>query len=180
MSAYLGAAADILSDQYLTAAGSILTVESRHSAYIRSALGEKPFPAPFDVPLDPNEVHSIAHGLILFCPPDTPALPVKAFPALALRTTGTITTGTTITVLTPGYTLKARHATAGLNGAFVSVTGPVFVDVTLVPGGFTTTVPPGIAGQSYFLLTNCKEKVTDDTVVAGPVVVEVSAVLDDG
>lgn len=173
VSAYLGAAADILSKDYLTAAGSILTVESRHSAYLRAALGAKPFPAPFDIPLDPNEVHSIAHGLILSCPQGTPPLPVKAFPALTLGTPGKIAPGAHIIVKTPGYVLKPKDSKATLTGAFITAAGPIFVPVFAAYGGFAADVPAVIAGQSYFVICNCKDKVSDDTIVAGPVIVEV-------
>ena len=128
VSAYLGAAADIMSKNYLTAAGSILTVESRHSAYIRNAIGDSPFPTPFDVPLDFDEVYTLAAPFIVSCPSDNPTLPVKAFPMLKAspNNPANITAGSTITALTPGYTLKAADGSSPVYAAFITVTGPVF------------------------------------------------------
>ena len=163
-----------MSAAYLTDAGSILTVESRHSAYIRAALSESPFPSPFDVPLDFDEVYTLAAPFIVSCPSSNAALPVKAFPSLALGTTGTITNGDTITLETPGYSLQAVDGKAPIYGAFITVTGPIFVDATPVDGGFSLAVPKGVEGQSYVVLTACNETVTDDTVAAGPAIVEVS------
>lgn len=69
---------------YLTAAGTILTVEARHSAYIRDKIGQEPFPAPFDTPLGFNEVFSLAAMFITGFAPGDPQLPFKAFPPLTL------------------------------------------------------------------------------------------------
>ncbi|KAL8915164.1 MAG: hypothetical protein Q9171_000283 [Xanthocarpia ochracea] len=182
VSAYLGAAADIMSKNYLTAAGSILTVESRHSAYIRNALDVSPFPSPFDVPLSYNEVYTLAAPFIKSCPSSNPPLPVKAFPTLTASPENpeTITAGTTITLLTPDYTVKAADGQSPIYAAFITVTGPVFADATPVDGGFSVTVPTApeggapVAGQSYVVLTGCNTTVTDETVAAGPAIVEVS------
>jgi hypothetical protein len=103
VSAYLGAAADIMSKTYLTAAGSILTVEARHSSYIRGGLKEAPFAQPFDTPLTLNEVYSLASQFITSCPSSNPPLPVKAFPKLTLSpdAQSPVATGSTVTLLTP-------------------------------------------------------------------------------
>lgn len=77
VSAYLGAAAEIMSAEYLTAAGSILTVESRHSAYLRNEIALSPFPTPFDTPLSLDEVYTLASPYIKSCPSSNPTLPVK-------------------------------------------------------------------------------------------------------
>jgi len=180
VSAYLGAAADIMSAAYLTAAGSILTVESRHSSYIRASLGESPFPSPFDVPLTLDEVYTLAAPFIVSCPSTNPTLPVKAFPTLtSAPTNGNITVGSTITLLTPGSVITAADGTSQIYAAFITVTGPVFAPATAVTGGFSVTVPMApngtapISGQTYVVLTGCNTTVTDDTVAAGPAVFEV-------
>ena len=103
VSAYLGAAADIMSKTYLTAAGSILTVEARHSSYLRAGLKQKPYPQAFDAPLTLDEVYSLASQFIVSCPESNPALPVKAFPKLVLdpATPKPVQAGSTVTLQTP-------------------------------------------------------------------------------
>ncbi|KAM3522523.1 hypothetical protein NHJ13051_005621 [Beauveria bassiana] len=177
VSAYLGAAADIMSKAYLTAAGSILTVESRHSSYIRASLDQKPFPQPFDTPLSYNEVYSLASGFIKSCPETNPALPVKAFPAVAVAadTKMPIKAGDEIVLQTPGYQLQGANSDTKIYAAFIAVTGPVFVDATPVDGGFKVQIPEGFAGQTYAVLTSCKDAVNDDTIAAGPAIIEISS-----
>ncbi|KAG6063216.1 hypothetical protein E4U16_000990, partial [Claviceps sp. LM84 group G4] len=73
-----------------------------------------------------------------------------------------------------GYTIQAPQGSTGIFAAFIAVTGPTFVEATAVDGGFTVKVPQGFAGQTYVVLTGCNNgTVSDDTVVAGPAVLEV-------
>jgi hypothetical protein len=98
VSAYLGAAASITNKQYLTAAGSILTIEARHNTYLLGANRGNPVPSAFDTPLDFDEVYSLASAFIVSCPPSNPALPVKAFPALAVIGGTAVKAGQTVNV----------------------------------------------------------------------------------
>lgn len=175
MSAFLGSVADIIDSGYQTTAVSMLSIEARYSAYLRAILSGRPSPTPFDAPLDPDEVETLVSSFIISCPPPSPKLPFKSFPKLELGTPGNIFTGGTITLKTPGYTLKPKNGTEVLHAAFITVTGPIFENAIPVDGGFSVKVPGGIAGQNYMVLTSySNETVTDDTIVAGPVVVEVS------
>ncbi|KAI9748324.1 MAG: hypothetical protein M4579_007255 [Chaenotheca gracillima] len=176
VSAYLGAAASIMSKEYLTDAGSILTVEARHSSYIRAALSESPFPQPFDDPLSPNEVYTLASSFIVSCPSTNVALPFKAFPALTLdpSTPSPIKEGDKVTLLTEGYKVVTQVQGQQLYGAFITVTGPIFVPATIVDGGISLSIPAGVNGQSYVVLTGCNTVVDDTTVGAGPAIIEIT------
>ncbi|KAI7304712.1 hypothetical protein KC315_g15031 [Hortaea werneckii] len=158
VSAYLGAARQIANKDYLTAAGSILTVESRHSAYLRDTSSQEklsPFPSAQDVGLSPN----------------------APFPALASGATGPVAAGQTVQLKTDGAKLVMGTSTAKLYAAFITAGEPVYADLVEAGDGmtFSITVPQGVAGQSYLVLCNCKERVDDSTIVAGPAIIEVTA-----
>jgi hypothetical protein len=131
-----------------------------------------PVPSPpFDTPLGFNDVYTLAAPFVVSCPAADPQLPpLKAFPVLTLGTSGAIKSGDSITLLTEGYVLQGTP----LYGAFITITGPIFVVATAVEGGFSLVVPEGDNGQVCVVLTGCNKVVSDDTVAAGPAIVEVT------
>lgn len=157
---------------YLGAAGSILTVEARHSSYLRAALGESPSPQPFDDPLDFDEVYTVASPFIASCPSSNGKLPVKAFPSLTMTSTAAVMNGSMVNLMAgDGFN---KSMTDGLYAAFITVTGPMWAPLKSSGNGmFTVTVPSGIAGQSYVVLTKGNQMATDDNIVAGPAILEV-------
>jgi len=95
-----------------------------------------------------------------------------------MASAGPIKTGSTITLTTSkdnGSPYKIDGGGAPLYAAWISASGPIFVPAT--PRGdmlsWDVVVPAGIHGQNYVLLTGCNDKVSDDTVTAGPTIVEV-------
>lgn len=170
----IGAAASILEKAYLTAAGSILTVEARHSSYIRAANKQAPFAQPFDTPLTFNEVFSLAVQFIVECPSDNPPLPFKAFPVLSLTPAEgepEIKSGNTISLATKATNINSYDC---IYAAFITVTGPIFVDVKINGDYIEVVVPEGINGQSYVVLTSSNTEVTDDNTISGPAIVEIT------
>lgn len=169
VSAYLGAASLITSKDYLTYAGSILTVEARHSAYLHDSQRpqqKSPFPAPFDTPASINEVYTMAAPFITKDNNPNANLPVKAFPSLTYAG-GEAPAGSDIEVTT-------KDAVNAVEAYFLAITGPVKADYTANGNTYTVTIPATLAaGQSYLLLTSGGAP-TDENTVAGPAIVYVA------
>ncbi|WWC58541.1 uncharacterized protein I303_101084 [Kwoniella dejecticola CBS 10117] len=154
VSAYLGAASSIVEKAYVTVAGSILTTEARHQAWLYSSVDKGPaWSGPEDTPLDFDEVYSIASAFITACPSSNPTLPVKAFPALAIAQDGTITTS------------------ASTDGAFVQVIAGLTTNTFPVVNGKVQGLPTP-QGISYAVLTSQGNTtlVGDDNILAGPMI----------
>lgn len=100
VSAYLGAAPLINSSDVLSAAGSIVTVEARHQAFIRVASGAEPVPAAFDTALGPRAVFTLAAQFIKSCPQGS-NLNIQAFPAIALQNAAQATVGQNLKLADP-------------------------------------------------------------------------------
>lgn len=154
VSAYLGAASSITEAAYVTVAGSILTTEARHQAWMNSAVNKQsPWSGPEDTPLDFDEVYSIATAFITSCPSTNPPLPFKAFPTLAIAADGTLTTS------------------ASTENTYVQVLSGLETAVFPVVNGKVANLP-NPQGISYAVLTTSSDatQVNDDNIVAGPVI----------
>ncbi|KAH7170905.1 ferritin-like domain-containing protein [Dactylonectria macrodidyma] len=189
VSAYLGAAAAIVNKDYLTAAGSILTVEARHASYIRAALGQKPFPTNFDTPLDFNQVYSLAAQFITSFAPGA-GVPFKAFPPLtaadpthrSFKPGGKVVfKGAYKAAKAAGKTNKPLYAVffSGLQTYYVPVKiGGNKIDyVANIPkANFASAGQPAPAGQVYITLSSADGKKVvagDENTVAGVAIIEV-------
>ncbi|CAO1614388.1 unnamed protein product [Sympodiomycopsis kandeliae] len=158
VSAYLGAAANITNKDYLTAAGSILTTESRHSAWVQSTAAlSDPAAAAYDVPTNFNQTYSLAAPLIKSCPKSNAALPVVAFPALTVSPSTGLKAGKQVK-------LSGKGVQDGQYLAVLSAAGTKFAQIK---NGMATIPNDVSAGRLYLLVTKTKDA-SDDNTVAGP------------
>ena len=170
--AYLGAAPILSDPSILATAGSIFSIEARHQTFIRGAAGLAAAPSPFDTPLSPQQVFSLAAPFITSCP-DGSNLILTAFPTL------TMTSPAANAAVKIGDTLVLQSSAAA---------GATFCAFTAggIPGGTAFTafteaagcvVPQNLAGTVYVNLASAGPldgKLTDSIILAGPMVLAIS------
>ncbi|GAA5970794.1 hypothetical protein JCM8115_002946 [Rhodotorula mucilaginosa] len=168
VSAYLGAAGDISDKTYLTAAGSILTVEARHNAFFRLLNRYTPFPQPMDTPLSASAVVTLVSPFFKSCPSGS-APTIPGFPALNVTSTK--------------FALGSELHIAPVNASAVNTQGTVYCGFASgLSAGFSTwsngkcmipTQNVTAQGQSYVFLTK-GPSVADASVLAGPAIIDTS------
>ena len=191
ISAYAGAASYL--DKNTSAATTILSVEARHSAYLRSAaLREQPFPTAFDTPLDFASVHTLILPYIPCCDTSAgqfPAIPgLKANAALGVEVVGatanfarSVVPNQTVTLIAvDNANATEEKGQAPLFAAWLSGSPkPDYVLAQRVKAGssnatwFEAAVSSKAAGQSYVFLTRGNDSFADSNIVAGPAMLEI-------
>ncbi|KAL9129443.1 MAG: hypothetical protein Q9217_002117 [Psora testacea] len=172
-SAYLGILDDITSPTISSALAVVARIQAGQSAYIRQSIHKDDNSSATDTPLTPDEVWTIAHTFIGSCPPSNPPLPVKAYPTLTVAsdTPLPIKVGKNLVLSPRGGAINA----SGVMGAFLTSKEPVYFKVTSDgKDGWKGSVPEGVAGQSYVVLTEGKAGVEKGNVLAGPAILEVA------
>ncbi|KAI9664200.1 MAG: hypothetical protein M1831_002379 [Alyxoria varia] len=164
--AYIGGSTMLTDNaKLLEAAGSIVTVEARHDAYLRAGVGGSPFPNSFDTAITALWAYNLAHMFIVSCPQELPG--VTLLPKLTLESPmpppnlqPPTPAGTTLTFSYDPSTFFTHVAPEDpLYIAFINqVSDPKFEKVAASPGegGLTTAtvpLPEGVEGVAFAVLT---------------------------
>lgn len=159
--AYLGGAELLADDPILeVASASILTVEARHDAYLRTGVGASPFPTTFDTALTAMVAYNLAQMFIVECPQQ---LPLTILPKLTLESP---TPPSNLQPPTPAGTLlkftydpstffvAVAPGTPLYIGLINMVTNVTYTEVTSCGTGCATIpVPEGASGAAFAVLT---------------------------
>ncbi|KAI0922731.1 hypothetical protein AcV5_009628 [Taiwanofungus camphoratus] len=169
-SAYLGASKFLSDKDTLAAAASILAVEQRQESWISSSvLKLQPWDGPFETPLSPSGVYSLAAQFITSCPSSNPPLPVTPLPALTLSPSSPApNSSVTLTFANP--TNASPLYAAWLDGLQV-----VFTSVDMNGDGKSgaTAVPDGLHGSAYVgVVSSDQAPLGDGQMVSGLAIVQ--------
>jgi hypothetical protein len=172
VSAYLGAASLVSDTSILTTAASILTIEARHQTFVRAASRGIPVPQAFDTPLSPKQVFSLAAPFIQSCPEGSNLI-LTAFPTLAMPA------GASAQAVAAGAAVQLQSEAAATATHCAFTTGGIPGGTAFVPFDQAAgcVVPQGLAGVTYVNLASAgplNGVLTDDIIVAGPMVMQVS------
>lgn len=172
VSAYLGAAPIVSDPTVLGAAASIFSVEARHQSFIRTVSGVAAAPNFFDTPLSVKQVFSLAAPFIASCPQGS-NLALTAFPALTMAAGAPANQA-----IVAGQALAVQStASAQATACAFTVGGlPTGSTFTAFTNGACAT-PQGLTGTVYLNLVKAipaNGKLTDDIIVAGPMILPVS------
>ncbi|CAK7200992.1 hypothetical protein SEUCBS139899_003692 [Sporothrix eucalyptigena] len=173
VSAYLGGGPLISSGSILSTAASILTIEARHQTFVRVATAAAAAPGAFDTALSPKQVFSLAAPFITSCPEGSNLI-LTAFPALTMAAGASA-------VATVGQTINLESS-ASSSAQFCAFTNGNIVGGTafsaFTPGSGCTIPGQGeLAGIAYVNLVSqapLSGVITDDIIVAGPMVLQIS------
>ncbi|KAH9991673.1 ferritin-like domain-containing protein [Russula compacta] len=176
--AYLGATVLIQDPDSLLDATSIMTVEARHQTILNIFNDGMAIPRPFDIPLSPQEVLSIAGVFISECDLESD-LGIQANAPLSLANTGAITVGTSLQFELPA--LRVDSSTSGLFCQLLTsgqtFAAPFPIDKCVVPLGVNGPVAIFITSDSQPLNGDLIAR-SNQSVVAGPVITFVDAHTD--
>jgi len=171
VSAYLGGATLITDPVLLDAAGSILSIEARHSTILNVLSAGSAIPSPFDIPLAPNEIIAIAAPFF-----DGPCdLGVPGNPTLTL--TNAATPGTLLT-----FTADALNGTVSNDSLFCNMmvggepmSRSMKLSECVVPNDVNGPVAIWITSDDQPLINNVRDRATSQ-LVAGPTVTFVDTI----
>lgn len=170
--AYTGGAGLITSPDYLGVAASILVTEALHTSLQRVAVDRIGAANPYGTSLGLNAVFTLAAAFIKSCPASNAALPVKAFPTLAVAQGQPAAPSIEITFSVVGAVSKDAKFLTFVNGLET-----IYAPITQAVGTLITAIIPAtVSGQTYVFLTKEKKSgpVTDENVLNGPAIIEVT------
>jgi len=115
-------------------------------------------------PLTFNQVYTIASAFITGCPESNPALPVKAYPKLAVAPAASGEASTF------DFAVPEGSEDTTLYAAVLVGLSTQYVELTQTDGKYSATLPDQLCGPSFVLITNSGEATADENIVAGPIV----------